>query len=119
MAVTNSYLEYILERLATAGPVTARRMFGGVGLYSGSTFFALIDNDTLYFKVNDRNRGDFEAEGMEPFRPFGEDSYAMKYFSVPERVIEDDQLLAAWTTKAISAAAKPGKSTKRKRKKII
>ncbi len=106
MAVTNSYLEYILERLAAAGPVTARRMFGGVGLYFGSTFFALIDNDTLYFKVNEKTRSDFEEAGMEAFRPFGEDSYAMKYYSVPEHVIEDEQLLREWTDKALAAAAK-------------
>jgi DNA transformation protein len=111
MAVTNSYLEYILERLAAVGPVTARRMFGGVGLYSGSTFFALIDNDTLYFKVNDGTRSDFESAGMEPFRPFGEDSYAMKYYSVPEHVIESDPLLREWTSKALAAATK-GKKRK-------
>jgi len=106
MAVSNSYLEYILERLATVGSVTARRMFGGVGIYTGATFFALIDDDTLYFKVDNRNRPEFEAEGMTPFRPFGEDSYAMKYYSVPEHVIEDDQLLREWTVRALAAATK-------------
>lgn len=112
MAVSNSYLEYILERLGTVGAVTARRMFGGVGIYFDITFFALIDNDTLYFKVNNENRKDYEAEQMEPFRPFGEDSYSMKYYSVPERVIEDNQLLHEWMLKALAAAKKKTRRSK-------
>jgi len=34
-------------------------MFGGVGIYCGDLFFGLIDDDTLYFKVDDSNRSDF------------------------------------------------------------
>jgi hypothetical protein len=33
MAVSEDYLQYVLEQLAGLGRVTARRMFGGVGLY--------------------------------------------------------------------------------------
>ncbi len=106
MSVGNSYLEYVLERLGRIGAVTARKMFGGVGLYLETTFFGLIDNDTLYFKVNEKNRPDYEVEGMQPFRPFGEDSYSMKYYSVPERVLEDDELLRDWMRKAVAAANK-------------
>lgn len=104
MSVSNSYLEYVLERLGSVGIVTARKMFGGVGIYFETTFFALIDNDTLYFKVNGKNRREYEEEGMEPFRPFGEDSYSMKYYSVPERVLEDDESLREWILKAVAAA---------------
>ena len=112
MAVSNSYLEYVLERLGTVGAVTARRMFGGVGIYFDITFFALIDNDTLYFKVNNENRQDYESEQMEPFRPFGEDSYSMKYYSVPERIIEDNQLLREWMLKSVTAARKKTRRSK-------
>lgn len=106
MSVSNSYLEYVLERLGTGAVVTARKTFGGVGLYHDATFFALIDDDTLYFKVNDANRREYEEEGMLPFRPFGEDSYSMKYYSVPERVLESDELLRDWMRKAVAAADK-------------
>lgn len=112
MAVSNSYLEYVLERLGTVGNVTARKLFGGVGIYFDLTFFALIDNDTLYFKVDRENRPDYDAEQMEPFRPFGEDSYSMKYYSVPERVLEDNQLLREWALKAVAAARKKARKIK-------
>src|ERR1700688_4712106 len=70
MAVTDDYLQYVLEQLAGLGHVTPRRMFGAVGLYHEERFFGLIAGDTLYFKVNDSNRGDYEARGMSRFRPF-------------------------------------------------
>ena len=58
-------------------------MFGGVGIYAQGLFFALIAEDRLYFKVDDTTRPSFEQRGMEPFRPFGEDS-AMGYYELPD-----------------------------------
>lgn len=112
MAVSESYLAYILERLERVVPVTARKMFGGVGLYSDQTFFALIDDDTLYFKVNATNESDYVEAGMRAFRPFGQGSYAMRYYSVPEQTLEDDDLLRQWATKALAAA----KAVKRRKR---
>ena len=57
MAVSPSFSTYILEQLGrSVRGIRARNMFGGVGIYSGELFFALIDDDTLYFKVDDSNR---------------------------------------------------------------
>jgi len=33
MPVNESYREYVMERLECVGQVTARNMFGGVGIY--------------------------------------------------------------------------------------
>ena len=38
-------------------------MFGGVGIYDRDVFFALIADDTLYFKVDDSTRPEFVARG--------------------------------------------------------
>ena len=105
MAVSESYREFVLEQLGRVTPVTGKSMFGGVGIYAQGLFFALIAEDRLYFKVNDTTRPDFERLGMEPFRPFGEDS-AMGYYEVPADVVEDSLQLAAWMRKAIEVAAK-------------
>ena len=48
--------EHVLERLSRVTKVRARKMFGGLGLYSGELFFALIAHDVLYLKVDDINR---------------------------------------------------------------
>ena len=104
MAVTESYRVFVVEQLGRVTPVTAKPMFGGVGLYAEGLFFALIAEDRLYFKVDDTNRPDFERLGMEPFRPFGEDS-AMGYYEVPADVVEDAAQLPPWMRKAIDVAA--------------
>jgi DNA transformation protein len=115
MPLSESYRDFVLEQLGRVEPVTAKSMFGGVGIYARGLFFALIAEDRLYFKVDDTTRTDFERLGMEPFRPFGEDS-AMGYYEVPADVVEDAAQLAPWMNKAIAVAAK-AKRGKAKRSK--
>jgi DNA transformation protein len=79
-------------------------MFGGVGIYSGELFFALISDDTLYFKTDASTRPEFEARGMGPFRPFGDDGGAMQYYQLPEDLLEDPDALRPWAEKAIAIA---------------
>jgi DNA transformation protein len=106
MAVTDDYLQYVLEQLAGLGHVTPRRMFGAVGLYHEERFFGLIAGDTLYFKVNDSNRGDYEARGMDRFRPFPDKpSWSMTYYEVPADTLEDADECMAWARKSLSIAA--------------
>ncbi len=105
MAASQSYRDFVLEQLGRVTPVTGKSMFGGVGIYAQGLFFALIADDRLYFKVNDATRPDFERQGMEPFRPFGED-HAMGYYEVPADVLEDVAQLDLWMRKAIDVAAR-------------
>jgi DNA transformation protein and related proteins len=129
MAVTDDYLQYVLEQLAGLGRVTPRRMFGAIGLYHEERFFGLIAGDTLYFKVNDSNRGDYEARGMDRFRPFPDKpTWSMTYYEVPADALEDADECMAWARKSLSiavattktamtkpAAAKPAARRGRKR----
>jgi len=111
MAVTDDFLQYVLEQLAGLGHVVQRRMFGGAGLYHDERFFGLIARDTLYFKVDDSNRGDYEAHGMRRFQPFADKpQMSMSYYEVPADVLEDAEQCAAWARKSVAAAAaaRPG-----------
>ncbi|HEX2206874.1 MAG TPA: TfoX/Sxy family protein [Longimicrobium sp.] len=112
MAVTPEYREFVLEQLGRVAPVTARAMFGGVGVYSSGFFFALMADDTLYLKVDDTNRPDFEAAGMGPFRPF-EGGGAMQYYEFPADLLEDADALRPWVDKAIGVARR-GRTRKKK-----
>lgn len=106
MAVTPSYRTFVLEQIGRVIPgVRSRSMFGGIGIYADELFFALIANDILYFKVSDANRGDFEARGMGPFRPFGEHGEVMSYYQVPEDVLEDLEVLREWADKSVAVAS--------------
>ena len=104
MPVSAEFREFALEQMERVEPVTARAMFGGVGIYSGGLFFALIDDDTVYLKVDDTNRADFEAAGMGPFRPFGEDSPPMGYYELPAELLEEPDRLRPWMHKALEVA---------------
>src|SRR5262245_44027950 len=119
MAVSSNYREGIEDRLGAVVPaLKLKAMFGGVGVYSGAAFFALLDNDTLYFKVNDSNRGDFEAAGTGPFRPFPDKpDYVMQYYEVPAQILDNSKFLREWAAKAIAVAkSKPRKKSSRKKK---
>ena len=106
MPVSASFRTFVIEQLSRVLPrVRARRMFGGVGIYAGNLFFALIDDDTLYFKVDDSNRADFAVRGMGPFRPYGEAGEVMQYYEVPHDVLEDPEALRPWAEKAVAVAA--------------
>lgn len=105
MPVSSDYLQYVLEQLSRLPAVTSRRMFGGVGLYSGGVFFAIIDNDTVFFKVDDGTRGGYTSRGSEPFRPYKDrPDVSMSYFQVPADVLEDADELVPWARAAVRAA---------------
>ncbi len=113
MSVSPSFRAFVLEQLGRAAPgIRARSMFGGVGVYGAGHFFALIDDDILYFKVDDVTRPQFEANGMSPFRPYGEDGEIMQYYEVPADVLEDPDRLGIWVEAALAVArrAKGGRS---------
>jgi DNA transformation protein and related proteins len=110
MPVTTEFRDFVLEQLGRIVPVTSRSMFGGVGIYSEGLFFALLDDDTVYFKVDDTNRSRFEHAGKGPFQPFGEGSRPMQYFELPAELLEDPQNLLPWVESSLEVA-------RRKRKK--
>ena len=117
MAVTEDFLQYVLDQLAGLGQVIPRRMFGGVGLYHGERIFGLIIRDTLYFKVNDSNRADYEARGMSRFRPYpNRPQLSMTYYEVPADALEDAEECIVWARKSAAAAAVATKPAARRAK---
>lgn len=115
MPVSESFREYVRERLEQVGEVSLRAMFGGIGVYSRGLFFALMDDDTLYMKVDAHNRPDFEALGMNAFRPFG-DERSMSYYEVPAQVLEEAEDLRGWVEKSLAAALRQRKPSRASRK---
>ncbi len=100
MPVSQGYKTFVIEQLSCFANISSRNMFGGVGLYADEFFFALIFDDRLYFKVDDSNRADFEAESMGPFRPY-DDERTMNYYELPINVLEDIDELKKWCDKAV------------------
>jgi DNA transformation protein and related proteins len=116
MAINPVFRDFVLDQLRRVLPsVRSRSMFGGIGIYSEELFFALIDDETLYLKVNDTNRGDFEARGLGPFRPFGDSGEVMQYYELAPDLLEDPDTLRPWAEKAV-LVARQAKARKRPRK---
>lgn len=104
LSATDSFTSFVLAQLEEVGDVTARSMFGGVGLYHRGVFFALIARDTLYLKVGDANRADYARVKAKPFQPYPDRAATMKYYAVPVGVLESAAELAVWARKAIAVA---------------
>jgi DNA transformation protein len=106
MRAADKLTTYLLELLAPLGPISARRMFGGVGLFHGGTMFGLIAREELFFKVGDANRSAYEAAGEAPF------SYDTKsgthtlgsYWRCPPELLDDAETLQSWARQAIEVA---------------
>ena len=106
MSVSDTFLEFVLDQLEGLGRATAKRMFGGAGLYLRGLFFGILFDDALYLKVDDENRGDFVEAGSKPFRPFPNRPTALQYYPVPEGVLESRARLVEWAERAIAAASR-------------
>src|SRR5687767_7944548 len=104
MAVSDGYLDYVLEQLSGLRHLSSRRMFSGVGLYCEGLFFGLIYHGTVYFKVDDSNRRDYESRGMARFRPYADKPIlSMSYYEVPADILEDSEELIAWARQSMAA----------------
>jgi DNA transformation protein len=106
MRVTDGFRAFVLEQLAGVESVRAREMFGGVGLYANDVFFGILAADSLYLKVDDSNRGQYEAEGMTAFQPYTGKPTTMSYYQVPARVLEDGEELTVWARASIRVAVR-------------
>ena len=98
MKVSNEYLQFIMQKFDSLGYVTNRAMFGGYGIFHEGVMFALIADDTLYFKVNESNLDSYEQAGSKPF-PHG-----ISYWEVPAELLEEDSKLHEWANTSIEIA---------------
>jgi len=108
MAVSDEFIDYVIDQLAGWGEVTARRMFGGAGLYCDGKMFGLVADDVAYLKVDDTNRKDFVKAGASPFNPYPDKvkTYVMSYYEIPADVLENPTVLAEWAQRSLDIARK-------------
>lgn len=107
MACNSEFVDYLLELMAAVGAISARRMFGGYGLYRDGVFFGLVADDTLYLKADDLTRGRFEAQGLTPFAfdaPSRGRTISSSYYRCPDEALESAALMQEWVALACAAA---------------
>lgn len=108
------FVTYVVDLMQSIGPVNAKGMFGGHGLFLDGLMFALIGDNVLYLKVDKESEGEFVAKSLEPFsyNKNGKE-YNMSYYQAPEEALEDSNEMKGWATKAYDAALRAA-SKKRK-----
>ncbi len=97
--------EYLIDLFDPFGPVTPKRMFGGLGVYHDGLMFALVADGIVYLKVDEQTIPLFEAAGARPFVYQGKAKpVQMSYWTTPEEAIDDPDAMKVWAERAYSAA---------------
>jgi DNA transformation protein and related proteins len=108
MAVSDQFLNHVLDQLSHWEAVFVRRMFGGAGLYRDGKIFCVIADDVAYLKVDDASRDDFVKAGCSPFNPYPELNKAtvFSYYEVPPEVLENRDDFRRWAQRSLNIQEK-------------
>ncbi|APX11223.1 TfoX/Sxy family protein [Tateyamaria omphalii] len=105
MAVTQDEIEHVLDLFSGVNDLSTRKMFGGIGVYSSGTIFAVMMRDG---RLMLKGRGDMidrlDALGMERWtyeRP-GKAETAMPYWVMPDSALEDSEEASALAREALT-----------------
>jgi DNA transformation protein len=130
MPSTRDFADYCCELLASLGPCTAKRMFGGWGISVDGLTVAIIADlgggEKLWLKASPDTQGDWEAQGCARFtydstKDGATVQRSLCYYSAPEEAMEAAHAMAPWARRALdcalkarSAQAKPARAATKK-----
>ena len=104
MPVSAEFVDSVVAKLNAARPVRHRKMFGGLGFYYEEVFFAVGDDDRLFFKTDEHNSAPYVERGMENWVLEGKPS--PNYHEVPGDVLNNPQVLGEWIERSAQAAVR-------------
>lgn len=103
------FVDHLLELMAPLaariGPIAAKRMFGGHGLYYDGLMFGLVTDGRCYLKADAVTLPRFEAQGCEPFSYRSRDKEVVMrhYLSLPAQCLESPGEMEPWAREAVEA----------------
>lgn len=117
MTAEPDFVAHLLELMEPVGGVTARRMFGGHGLFREGVMFGLVADGVLYLKVDEQNRPEFAALDRPPFRyeSAGGRVSVMSYCQCPDGALDSPAGMTPWARSAIAAAERNRVKDRRRR----
>jgi len=109
------FVSYVVELMQPIGPVSAKGMFGGHGIFLEGLMFGLVADSVLYLKVDEETENKFKDRGLEAFtyNKQGKE-FTMSYYQAPEEALEDGEEMNSWANMAYGATLR---SASKKRKK--
>lgn len=120
MAATRDFADYCCELLASIGPCTAKRMFGGWGLAQDGLMIAIIadlgDGEKLWLKADPDTIGQFETARCQRFCYASHKAGApvqrsMNYYCAPVDAMDSALAMAPWARLALDSARKALRAT--------
>lgn len=114
------FVQHLLDLLSSFGDVSARRMFGGYGIYREGLMFGLVADEVFYLKADEVTKAVFEEAGLEPFRFETKDGRVatMSYRRAPDEALNSPMAMDRWARLGWEAAARnaAAKKTPRRRR---
>jgi DNA transformation protein len=111
MPLSQAAIDQVLPMLQAVRPITGKKMFGGLGFYCDGVFFAVMDDDKLFFKVDDSNRAFYDDLNAGEWIIQGPQPQTMPYREVPDSVMADSVRLAIAIDAAVAVALRKKKAS--------
>lgn len=113
--VEKEFVHYVVDLMQSIGPVRAKGMFGGYGLFLEDLMFGLIANSTLYLKADKQTKNAFKDKGLEVFTYHKQGrEFRMSYYQAPEEALEDGEEMNVWANRAYAAALRAAAKKRQK-----
>ena len=98
--------DHYVDQLSDWAEITTRPLFGAVALYRNDHVFAMAWKGSLYFKVDEGSKTEYEAANSHAlsYVSKGKDQALKSYWEVPADVLEDGDKLHAWAERAYQSA---------------
>ncbi|MGB3223353.1 MAG: TfoX/Sxy family protein [Desulforhopalus sp.] len=99
------FVAHVVDLMQSLGPVYAKSMFGGHGIFFQGLMFGLVADNVLYLKVDTETEEEFKTQGLLPFtyNKKGKE-FKMSYYQAPEETLEENEKMKIWAQKAYGAA---------------
>jgi Regulator of competence-specific genes len=106
MALDRTFEDWARDHLSGLGAFEIKRMFGGAGVMADGVMFAILDDDVIWLKADDKLSAEMERVGSHRFSMPTKAGKAMTlpYWSLPETALDDPDEAVAWARRALDVA---------------
>lgn len=105
MAVSDEQIAFVRDLFSGLGPITTRKMFGGLGIYSDGRIFAILMSDgMLKLKGAGSMVETLDAAGWDRWTYTRDNgvSSSMPYWTMPDALLDDPDEACDWARRALT-----------------
>lgn len=116
---SDEFRGFVLDQLSQVPALSSTAFFGGIGLRSGTNFFGMIMDGTLYLSTSPATREEYQKLGSRCFSYAKKDGkvQATKLFEVPAEVLDDPEILHAWARQAIVVSRQKRRASRSRKRR--